>query len=68
MSKAAGAVASAKYEIKLNDLADASHREFLRNVFYDPEKLKPTKTRDCRAAERGYELASSDVDRHLIRR
>jgi type II restriction/modification system DNA methylase subunit YeeA len=35
----------AKYEIKLDDLADAGTREILRNVFYDPEKLKPTKTR-----------------------
>jgi type II restriction/modification system DNA methylase subunit YeeA len=35
----------AKYEIKLDDLADAQHREVLRNVFYDPEKLKPVKTR-----------------------
>jgi type II restriction/modification system DNA methylase subunit YeeA len=35
----------ARYEIKLDDLADADHREILRNVFYDPEKLKPTKTR-----------------------
>jgi type II restriction/modification system DNA methylase subunit YeeA len=35
----------AKYEIKLDDLADASCREILRNVFYNPEKLKPTKTR-----------------------
>jgi type II restriction/modification system DNA methylase subunit YeeA len=35
----------AKYEIKLDDLADADRREILRNVFYDPEKLKPTKTR-----------------------
>lgn len=35
----------AKYEFTLDDLADASAREILRNVFYDPEKLKPTKTR-----------------------
>ncbi len=35
----------AKYEITLDDLADASTREVLRNVFYDPEKLRPTKTR-----------------------
>lgn len=33
------------YELKLDDLADAEHRELLRNVFFDPEKLKPTKTR-----------------------
>lgn len=41
----------AKYEIKLDDLADADHREILRNVFYDPEKLKPTKTRSAVTAE-----------------
>lgn len=35
----------AKYEITLDELADADRREILRNVFYDPEKLKPTKTR-----------------------
>jgi type II restriction/modification system DNA methylase subunit YeeA len=35
----------AKYELKLDDLADSSAREILRNVFYDPNKLKPTKTR-----------------------
>lgn len=35
----------ATYEIKLEDLADAAQREALRNVFHDPEKLKPTKTR-----------------------
>lgn len=33
------------YEIKLDDLADASQREILRNVFFDPEKLKPERTR-----------------------
>jgi type II restriction/modification system DNA methylase subunit YeeA len=37
----------AKYEIKLDDLADVEYREILRNVFYDPEKLKPTKTRSA---------------------
>lgn len=35
----------ARYDIALDDLADAGTREILRNVFYDPEKLKPTKTR-----------------------
>lgn len=33
------------YEIKLDELADADRFEILRNVFYDPEKLKPGKTR-----------------------
>lgn len=35
----------ATYEIKLDDLANADQREILRNVFYDPEKLRPSKTR-----------------------
>jgi type II restriction/modification system DNA methylase subunit YeeA len=35
----------AKYEIKLEDLADAERRELLRSVFFDPEKLRPIKTR-----------------------
>jgi type II restriction/modification system DNA methylase subunit YeeA len=35
----------AKYEVKLDELTDPTQREVLRNVFYDPEKLKPTKTR-----------------------
>jgi len=35
----------AKYEIRLDELTDPGPREILRNVFYDPEKLKPTKTR-----------------------
>jgi type II restriction/modification system DNA methylase subunit YeeA len=36
-----------KYEVKLDDLNDPSQREVLRNVFYDPDKLKPTKTREA---------------------
>lgn len=35
----------ARYEISLDELAHSDRREILRNVFYDPEKLKPTKTR-----------------------
>jgi type II restriction/modification system DNA methylase subunit YeeA len=35
----------ARYDVKLDDLADTGQREILRNVFFDPEKLKPTKTR-----------------------
>jgi type II restriction/modification system DNA methylase subunit YeeA len=41
----------AKYEIKLDDLNDPTQREVLRNVFYDPEKLKPTKTREAVTTE-----------------
>jgi type II restriction/modification system DNA methylase subunit YeeA len=41
----------AKYEVKLDELNDASQREVLRNVFYDPEKLKPTKTREAVTTE-----------------
>lgn len=33
------------YEIRLDDLTDATQREILRNVFFDPEQLKPTRTR-----------------------
>ncbi|WP_210212954.1 class I SAM-dependent DNA methyltransferase [Mesorhizobium sp. M1E.F.Ca.ET.041.01.1.1] len=39
------------YEITLDDLAEPAPREILRNVFYDPEKLKPTKTRAAVTAE-----------------
>lgn len=33
------------YTIPLDDLTDAANRDLLRNAFLDPEKLKPTKTR-----------------------
>ena len=33
------------YTIPLTDLTDATNRDLLRNAFLDPEKLKPTKTR-----------------------
>jgi len=33
------------HTIQLKDLTDAASRELLRNAFLDPEKLKPTKTR-----------------------
>jgi type II restriction/modification system DNA methylase subunit YeeA len=33
------------YEITLDDLAEPSAREILRNVFFNPEKLRPTRTR-----------------------
>lgn len=33
------------HTIQLEDLTDAANRELLRNAFVDPEKLKPTKTR-----------------------
>jgi type II restriction/modification system DNA methylase subunit YeeA len=33
------------YEIALDDLAEPSAREMLRNVFFHPEKLRPTRTR-----------------------
>ncbi|MEI9803320.1 MAG: class I SAM-dependent DNA methyltransferase [Pseudolabrys sp.] len=41
----------ATYEISLDDLAEPAAREILRNVFYDPEKLKPSKTRTAVTAE-----------------
>ena len=48
----------AKYEINLDDLADADHREILRNVFFDPEKLKPTKTRAAVTTEAADKFSS----------
>ncbi|MER9585797.1 class I SAM-dependent DNA methyltransferase [Mesorhizobium sp. M0276] len=33
------------YEITLDDLAEPSARDILRNVFFNPEKLRPTRTR-----------------------
>lgn len=33
------------YEIALDDFAEPSAREMLRNVFFHPEKLRPTRTR-----------------------
>ncbi|WP_203196183.1 class I SAM-dependent DNA methyltransferase [Xanthobacter dioxanivorans] len=35
----------ATYEINLDDLADPAPREILYNLFFNPEKLKPTRTR-----------------------
>jgi hypothetical protein len=48
----------AKYEISLDELADADRREILRNVFYDPEKLKPTKTRAAVTTEAANKFSS----------
>ncbi|WP_210211034.1 class I SAM-dependent DNA methyltransferase [Mesorhizobium sp. M9A.F.Ca.ET.002.03.1.2] len=39
------------YEITLDELAEPAPREILRNVFYDPEKLRPSKTRAAVTAE-----------------
>ncbi|MBB4114554.1 type II restriction/modification system DNA methylase subunit YeeA [Rhizobium sp. BK226] len=33
------------YELALNDLRDAKHRDVLRHCFIEPSRLKPTKTR-----------------------
>ncbi len=35
------------HTIHLDDLRDAAHRDTLRAAFTDPERLKPTKTRDA---------------------
>jgi type II restriction/modification system DNA methylase subunit YeeA len=48
----------AKYEIALDDLVNTDRREILRNVFYDPEKLKPTKTRAAVTAEAADKFSS----------
>jgi type II restriction/modification system DNA methylase subunit YeeA len=50
--------APAKYEVRLDELADADQREILRNVFYDPEKLKPTKTRAAVTTEAADKFSS----------
>jgi type II restriction/modification system DNA methylase subunit YeeA len=39
------------YEIGLDELTEPATREILRNVFHDPEKLKPTRTRAGVTAE-----------------
>lgn len=41
----------ASYEVALDDLVEPAAREVIRNVFYDPDKLKPTKTRAAITAE-----------------
>ncbi len=40
-----------KYELTLDELADPQQREILRNVFHDPEKLRPEKTRTALTKE-----------------
>jgi type II restriction/modification system DNA methylase subunit YeeA len=50
----------ATYEITLDDFADAGQREILRSVFFDPERLKPEKTRAAittEAADKFSEIA-----------
>ncbi|WP_206736142.1 class I SAM-dependent DNA methyltransferase [Bradyrhizobium betae] len=39
------------YEVTLDDLVEPAKREILRNVFFNPEKLRPTKTRAAVTAE-----------------
>ncbi|WP_201456145.1 class I SAM-dependent DNA methyltransferase [Bradyrhizobium macuxiense] len=46
------------YEIVLEDLAEPTKREILRNVFFAPEKLKPTKTRAAVTAEAADKFSS----------
>jgi len=56
----------ATYEIKLEELVDAGQREILRNVFHDPEKLKPARTRAAvttEAADQFSAIAARLMDR-----
>lgn len=56
----------AAYEIKLEELVDAGQREILRNVFHDPEKLKPARTRAAvttEAADQFSAIAARLMDR-----
>ncbi|KZK79726.1 hypothetical protein PsAD46_04170 [Pseudovibrio sp. Ad46] len=48
------------HTIQLKDLTDAANRDLLRDAFLDPEKLKPTKTRQLvteEAAQRFADMA-----------
>lgn len=44
------------HEIKLDDLVDAAKRDLLRDVFLDPEKLKPAKTRQILTEEAAHKF------------
>ncbi|TAY73535.1 class I SAM-dependent DNA methyltransferase [Rhizobium ruizarguesonis] len=46
------------HEIALEDLVDASKRSILRSCFEDPEKLRPSKTRQALTEEAAREFAS----------
>ncbi|MEP1933780.1 MAG: type IIL restriction-modification enzyme MmeI, partial [Roseibium sp.] len=54
------------HTILLDDLTDATNRDLLRNAFVDPEKLKPSKTRQLvteQAAQNFANMAQSLRDR-----
>lgn len=46
------------YTLSLDDLLDAAKRELLRSCFTDPEKLKPTKTRQLLTEEAAQRFAT----------
>ena len=46
------------YEIKLDDLTDAATRDRLRHCFTDPERLKPTMTRQLLTEEVAHRFAT----------
>ncbi|WP_052245153.1 class I SAM-dependent DNA methyltransferase [Halocynthiibacter namhaensis] len=46
------------HTIHLDDLTDAANREILRHAFLDPEKLKPTKTRQLVTEQAAQSFAS----------
>ncbi|SDQ14970.1 DNA methyltransferase [Pseudovibrio sp. Tun.PSC04-5.I4] len=46
------------HTIQLEDLTDAANRDLLRNAFFDPDKLKPTKTRKLVTEEAAQRFAN----------
>jgi len=46
------------HTIQLEDLTEAANRDLLRNAFLDPEKLKPTKTRQLVTEEAAQNFAN----------
>ncbi|UWQ90843.1 class I SAM-dependent DNA methyltransferase [Rhodobacteraceae bacterium M382] len=46
------------HTIHLDDLTDAANRDLLRNAFLDPDKLKPTKTRQLVTEEAAQNFAN----------
>ena len=46
------------HTLRLPDLADAANRDLLRNCFLDPDRLKPTKTRQVLTEEAAQKFAA----------
>jgi hypothetical protein len=56
------------YEIALDDLAEPSAREMLRNVFFHPEKLRPTRTRAAVTKEAADKFSTISYDFRAVAR